>query len=357
MKVLTILGTRPEIIRLSRIIPTLDAFCEHHVLHTGQNYDQRLNQLFFSELGLRLPDHQLDSRADTAMGQISQILIGAEAYLQKFQPDRVLLLGDTNSSLTAFTAKRMGIPVLHMEAGNRSYDDRGPEEINRRLIDHCSDILMPYSERGRINLISEGIAGERIFVTGNPIAEVLSAQAASIQASTVLDQLILQPQAYFLVTLHRAENVDQPERLQALINSLEQLAELYQLPVICSTHPRTRQRLKHESSHPALHWLPPFGLHDFVKLELEAFCVLSDSGTVQEECSLLGVPAVILREVTERPETLEAGTSLLAGRSFERIQTGVKLVTAETSKRQIPAGSLVSQVVARIVLGHHRVLS
>lgn len=364
MRVLTILGTRPEIIRLSRIIPALDQCCEHRVLHTGQNYDPGLNELFFNELGLRAPDRQLVSKAPTPMRQIANILTGVESDLQTWRPDRVLLLGDTNSALAAFTAKRMGIPVLHMEAGNRSFDDRGPEEINRRLIDHCSDILLPYTERSRANLLNEGIAAERIFVTGNPIAEVLSGQAEAIQASQVLDRLGLKARKYFLVTLHRAENVDHPERLQALLQTLSRLAAEYQLPMICSTHPRTRERLSElaadtTANNPeGLRWLPPFGLHDFVRLEQEAFCVLSDSGTVQEECALFGIPSLTLREVTERPETLESGSSLLVGTDADKIFAGVALVSGENRERHLktPAGASVSQVVARIMLGHHRVL-
>ncbi|HEY9844252.1 MAG TPA: UDP-N-acetylglucosamine 2-epimerase (non-hydrolyzing) [Candidatus Obscuribacterales bacterium] len=358
MRVLTILGTRPEIIRLSRVIPLLDQVCEHRVLHTGQNYDERLNEIFFRELQLRPPDQVLETRAQTPMQQISAILTGCEQVLADWRPQRVLLLGDTNSALAAFVAKRMGIGVLHMEAGNRCYDDRVPEEVNRRMIDHASDVLMPYSERSRANLLREGIAGERIFVTGNPIFEVLQAHAAEIDASPILDTLQLQARAYFLVTLHREENVDVPERLQAFATALGQLADRYGFPVICSTHPRTRKRLEAAGigEHTGIRWMPPFGLFDFVRLEQQAFCVLSDSGTVQEECCIFKVPSLSLRDVTERPETLEAGSNLLTGADPERILAGVALVTSLPPEWQPPPEYLqphVSRTVARLVTNFH----
>jgi UDP-N-acetylglucosamine 2-epimerase (non-hydrolysing) len=243
MKLMTILGTRPEIIRLSRVIPRLDSYCEHILVHTGQNYDYALNQIFFTELGLRSPDYLLDCKAETPMQEIAKILFESEKVIQSTKPDRLLLLGDTNSALTAFVAKRYGIPVYHMEAGNRCYDDRVPEEVNRRLIDHSSDILMPYTERSRANLRREGIPGERIYVTGNPIFEVLEYYRDQINASHCLTRLDLEPQKFFLVTLHRAENVDLPDRLLNFISALERLSDSYGLPVICSLHPRTRSRL------------------------------------------------------------------------------------------------------------------
>lgn len=358
LKVLTVLGTRPEIIRLSRVIPLLDQCCEHRVLHTGQNYDVRLNQVFFDELGLRAPDQVLDSKSETPMGQIGQILTGVEAEMTQNRPDRLLLLGDTNSALAAFVAKRLGIPVLHMEAGNRCYDDRVPEEVNRRVIDHSSDILMPYTERSRANLLREGIEGERICVTGNPIYEVLEHHKAQIEASTILDELKLSPGKYFLVTLHREENVDVPQRLQAFGQALARLADQYGYPVICSTHPRTRKRLEAGglADHADVRWMQPFGLFDFVKLETNAFCVLSDSGTVQEECCIYKVPSLTLRDVTERPETIEAGSNLLTGADTERILSGVALVTGRAPAWTPPPEYLapaVSQTVARIVLGYH----
>ena len=357
MRVLTVLGTRPEIIRLSRIIPLLDQLCEHRVLHTGQNYDERLNQIFFDELGLRAPDQVLNTRSETPMGQIAAILTGCEQSMLDWRPDRLLLLGDTNSALAAFVAKRMGIPVLHMEAGNRCYDDRVPEEVNRRVIDHSSDILMPYTERSRANLLKEGIAGQQIYVTGNPIFEVLQHHQDSIKASEILTELNLTAGGYFLVSLHREENVDLPKRLQAFALALGRLAEHYRMPVICSTHPRTRIRLEATglAAHPSIRWLPPFGLFDFVRLEQQAYCVLSDSGTVQEECCIFKVPNLTLRDVTERPETIEVGSNLLTGADPDRIMAGVALVTAGKPAWSPPPEYLapaVSQTVARIVLGY-----
>lgn len=361
MRVLTVLGTRPETIRLSRIIPVLDQLCEHRLLHTGQNYDERLNEIFFRELELRHPDLVLDTRADSPMQQIGKILAGVEQDMIQWRPDRLLLLGDTNSALAAYVAKRLGIKVLHMEAGNRCYDDRVPEEVNRRMIDHASDVLMPYTERSRANLLREGIAGERIYVSGNPIYEVLQAFGAQIQASDILSTLQVKPQQYFLVTLHREENVDVPARLQAFGQALDRIAADYGLPVICSTHPRTRKRLEAAGlqSRPEIRWMQPFGLFDFVHLEQNALCVLSDSGTVQEECCLFKVPSLTLRDVTERPETLEAGSNFLTGADPERIIAGVKMVTTLKADWQPPPEYLapaVSQTVARLVLGTHPAL-
>ena len=244
MKMMTILGTRPEIIRLSRIIPLLDRCCEHVLVHTGQNYDPTLYDIFFEELGIRPPDHLLECRSESVMGQIGEILTECERIIQAEKPDRLLVLGDTNSALSAIVAKRMGITVYHMEAGNRCYDDRVPEEVNRRIIDHCSDILLPYTERSRANLLREGIPGERIYVTGNPIKEVLDHYAQQIEASNALKIFGLVTGRYFLVTLHRAENVDVEERLNKFVEALHKLYVEYKLPVICSLHPRTRNWLQ-----------------------------------------------------------------------------------------------------------------
>src|SRR5215469_16586850 len=244
MKVLTILGTRPEIIRLSRVIPALDATCEHYVAHTGQNFDTRLSDIFFSELGLRQPDYHFRTRVDTLATQVGHIFAEAEALLERLRPERLLVLGDTNSALSAFIAKRMGIPVYHMEAGNRCYDDRVPEEVNRRVIDHCSDVLMPYTERSRVNLIDEGIHGTRILVTGNPINEVLNGYREATDASRVHGELGLERGRYVLATFHRAENVDVPERLDRILEGLTRAAEALEMPVVCSLHPRTKARLE-----------------------------------------------------------------------------------------------------------------
>lgn len=358
MKILTILGTRPEIIRLSRVIEKLDTLCEHVLVYTGQNYDPRLSEIFFEQLRVRAPNHFLGVRGATMGEQLGQILTGAEQVMRSEKPDRLLILGDTNSALSAIMAKRMGISVYHMEAGNRCFDDRVPEEVNRRLIDHSSDILLPYTERSRQNLLREGIAGDRIYVTGNPINEVISHFGKEIDGSAVLQDLGLQAKRYLLVTLHRAENVDLPQRLGDLLGALERLQRDYGVPVIISTHPRTQARLgtvEGGMRNPALRFLPPFGFFDFIALERAAMCVLSDSGTVQEECAIFGVPNVTLRDVTERPETIECGSNILAGADPEQILRAVKTVLARPPDWVAPPEYLVpnvSDTVTRIVLGY-----
>lgn len=355
---MTILGTRPEIIRLSRIIPKLDGLGQHHLVHTGQNYDPRLNELFFDELQLRQPDIFLGVRGDSFGEQAGKILAGIEKALDEVQPDRVLILGDTNSGLAAIIAKRRGIPVYHMEAGNRCYDDRVPEEVNRRIIDHSSDVLLPYTERSRQNLIKEGIPGQRIYVTGNPIYEVIQHYDPQIRNSTILSTLNLQPQRYFLVTLHRAENVDIEERLVGLTTGLDRIQREYGIPVIISTHPRTRaRRAKQDTAikNDQLRFLEPFGFFDFISLERNAFCVLSDSGTVQEECCIFKVPNVTLRDVTERPETIEHGSNILSGAEPETIARCVHIVLNQKTQWAPPPEYLVpyvSDTVVRILLGY-----
>jgi UDP-N-acetylglucosamine 2-epimerase (non-hydrolysing) len=357
MKIMTILGTRPEIIRLSRVIPLLDQFFQHVLVHTGQNFDPRLNDIFFDELGLRLPDYSLNCTSESAMEQIAAILTTCQKVISDERPDRILILGDTNSALTAIAAKRMGIPVFHMEAGNRCYDDLVPEEVNRRIVDHCSDILLPYTERSRANLLKEGIASHKIFVTGNPILEVLEYYAAQIESSDILNQLELDPYGYFLVTLHRAENVDIPYRLGQFIEALHLLYLEYEIPVICSLHPRTRSQL-HKSRQimagDGVKVIEPVGLFDFVHLEKQARCVLSDSGTVQEECCILGVPNVTLRDVTERPETVEAGSSIIAGCEPESILSAVNTALNLVCLWEAPPEYMkktVSTTVVKIISG------
>lgn len=355
MKVMTILGTRPEIIRLSLIIEKLDRLGEHILVHTGQNFDANLSDIFFRQLGVRSPDHFLGVRGDTFGEQIGQIIATSERVLQAEQPDRLLLLGDTNSGLAAIVAKRMGIPVYHMEAGNRCYDDRVPEEVNRRVIDHSSDVLMPYTERSRANLLREGIEGRRIYVIGNPISEVIQHYESAIRQSDMLGRLGLEAGQYFLVTMHRAENVDIKNRLRSLTQALELLHKEYQLPIICSTHPRTRDRMeKYGLTSEQVQFHPPFGFFDFISLEKQAFCVLSDSGTVQEECSIFKVANVTLRDVTERPETLECGSNMLSGAEPETILGCVRTVLDQQHDWTVPPEYLVSHVshtVAKIVLG------
>ncbi len=362
MKVMTILGTRPEIIRLSRVIEKLDAVCDHVLVHTGQNYDHSLTGVFIEELGVRTPDQVLSVRSATPGAQIAKILVESEKVLAAHRPDRLLLLGDTNSSLSAIVAKRMGIPVFHMEAGNRCYDERVPEEVNRRVIDHSSDVLMPYTERSRANLLREGIAGDRIFVVGNPILEVIRHHDDAIARSDVLSRLGLQAQRYFLVTMHREENVDVEQRLRALVDALALLEREHGLPIVVSTHPRTRDRLARFGLDPEsglLRFPEPFGLFDFIALERSAACVLSDSGTVQEECCIFRIPNVTLRDVTERPETLECGSNILSGADPEAIARCVRVVLARRPDWRVPSEYLLEDVSAaatKIVIGHHEPL-
>lgn len=359
MKIMTILGTRPEIIRLSRVIPLLDKYSQHLLVHTGQNFDKTLSDIFFQDLALRLPDYTLECKAESPMQEIGQILAKCEEVIRREKPDRLLILGDTNSALTAMVAKRYEIPVFHMEAGNRCYDDRVPEEVNRRIIDHCSDILMPYTERSRANLLREGIPGQNIYVTGNPIREVLEYYEPLINNSPALKNHCLTAKNYFLVTLHRAENVDSEERLSGFIKALHRIRDYFQMPVLCSLHPRTRSQLEKRGqtfSGEGIITIKPLGLFDFVRLEKEAACVLTDSGTVQEECCIFGIPNVTLRDTTERPETLETGSNIITGPCPENILKAVQLALQLNCKWQPPPEYLttdVSRTVTKIVLGNY----
>lgn len=359
MKVLTVLGTRPEIIRLCLIIKLLDQHCHHILVHTGQNFDERLSALFFKELRLRAPDIFLNVQGASFASQIGEILQRSEAIFQEQQPDRVLILGDTNSGLSAIIARRMGIPVYHLEAGNRCFDFRVPEESNRRIIDHLSSVLMPYTHRSRENLLREGIPADQIYVTGNPINEVMEHFAEEIASSTALQDHALEENRFFLVTAHRAENVDLEHRLRSLLDALVSLHERYRYPIICSLHPRTRSKAKKFGiplAHPGLRFIEPLGFFDFIKLEQLAFCVLTDSGTVQEETCILGVPNVTLRDVTERPETIECGSNVLAGCDSETILNMVELVTQHRRSWDAPEEYLrpdVANTAVRILLAHH----
>lgn len=359
MKICTVLGTRPEIIRLSLIIQKLDARGNHVLVHTGQNYDRTLSEIFFEQMGVRAPDHMLGVRGDTPMQQVAQTLERCERVFLDEKPDRLLLLGDTNSALCAIVAKRMGIPVFHMEAGNRCYDDRVPEEVNRRLIDHSSDLLMPYTERSRANLLREGIAGERVVVTGNPILEVIEHHRAKIDSSDILARMGLEPGKYFLVTLHRAENVDVESRFRGFMTALSRIAETHNQPVIVSTHPRTAARMRQfglDGMKGDVRFPEAFPFFDFVKLELSARCVLSDSGTVQEEASIFRVPNVTLRDVTERPETMECGSNILSGADPDRILDCVETVLRLPPAWEPPPEYMVrnvSDTVVRLVTSFH----
>jgi len=327
------------------------------VVHTGQNHSPQLSDIFFRELAIRAPDVHLGVSSIRFTTQLGMIVEKVDELLASFRPERVVILGDTNSGLAAIPAARRGIPVYHLEAGNRCYDDRVPEEVNRRIIDHCSAVLMPYTERSKDNLVREGIERERIFVIGNPIFEVLNEFASEISASDIHERLGLDLERYLLVTMHRAENVDDPLRLRRLMSALDQLADHAALPIIVSVHPRTSDRLESAGIHPAstnVRLLQPLGFFDFVKLERHAACVITDSGTVQEECAILGVANVTIRDVTERPETVEVGSNMITGDSPEAIVRAVDLARSLGTTWRAPVDYVAphpSRAAAKIVLG------
>lgn len=358
LKVLTVVGTRPEIIRLAATIKRLDATTDHVLVHTGQNYDYELNEVFFEDLGLRRPDHFLAADTSSLGAVLGSVLTRIEAVLRDEQPDAVVVLGDTNSCISALMARRMKIPVFHMEAGNRSFDENVPEEVNRRMVDHVSDYNLVYTEHARRNLLAEGIHPSRILLTGSPMREVLSANADAIAASDVLERQGLTEGGYFLVSLHREENVDDPHRLASALESLGRLADEYDLPVLVSTHPRTRKRLEAQpdelKSKLRLH--PPFGFNDYVRLQQSAKLVLSDSGTISEESSLLGFPAVTLRDAIERPEAVDAGAIVLAGVEPDDVLRAVAFVLGQRESggvRALPAGYEVDDTSSRVVAFIH----
>lgn len=358
MKVITVFGTRPEIIRLSRIIPLLDQHCDHVTVHTGQNYEESLSDVFLRELGVRTPSVHLGIRATSFADQAAQILTKVDSVLADERPDRVLILGDTNSALSAVVAARRGIPVFHMEAGNRCYDDRVPEEVNRRVVDHSSAVLLPYTERSKENLVREGIERDRIFVTGNPIFEVLDDFTPQIDGSDVLERHSLKASEFFLVTMHRSENVDDPSRLSSLLEALSAVADRYGKPMVVSVHPRTANKLEAYGLSPKsdrVRLLEPMGFFDFVRLEKTAALVLSDSGTVQEECAIFNIPNVTIRDVTERPETIECGSNVLSGCDPATVLRAVALALGTSATWSAPReyrATDVSRTVAKIVLGY-----
>ena len=331
LKVLTVVGTRPEIIRLAATIKRLDKHTDHVLVHTGQNYDYELNEVFFEDLGLRRPDHFLAADTTSLGAVLGSILTKVETVLAAEKPDAMIVLGDTNSCISALMARRMKIPVFHMEAGNRCFDENVPEEVNRRLVDHVADYNLVYTEHARRNLLSEGIHPSRILLTGSPMKEVLKANATQIDSSTVLERQGLTRGGYFLVSLHREENVDNPERLASMLGALKQLGQEYSLPVLVSTHPRTRNRLENQPDElkGGLTFHPPFGFNDYVQLQKSAKLVLSDSGTISEESTLLGFPAVTLRDSIERPEALDVGGIITVGVSSRAIADGVRITLEE----------------------------
>ncbi len=359
LKVMTILGTRPEIIRLSRVMAMLDQHVEHVLVHTGQNSDFELNDVFFRDLGVRQPKHFLNIGRES-LGQIlAGVMMGAERVLREERPDAVLILGDTNSAMAAVIARRMKVPVFHMEAGNRCFDFNVPEEINRRIVDHVSDFNLVYTEHARRNLLAEGIHPRKIYLTGSPMREVLDASRDAIGASQILVQLELKPRGYLLASLHRAENVDSKPNLLRLLGVLNRLAERHNVPVVVSTHPRTRARIDAVESHvdPRVRFLKPFGFNDYIRLQCDALCTVSDSGTISEESAILGFPAVTPRTAVERPEALDSGNMVLTGLDEDAVLEAVEFVIASRDAARgqpIPAEYQVTNVshrVLKLILG------
>ena len=332
LKVLTVVGTRPEIIRLSRVMALLDEHVNHIIVHTGQNYDYELNEIFFKDLDLRKPDYFLNVDTSSLEASVGDIIRKSGEVLRKENPDAILVLGDTNSCLSAYMAKRMHIPIFHMEAGNRCIDFNVPEEINRRIVDHISDFNLVYTEHARRHLLSEGLPHRRIYLTGSPMFEVLNYYKPKIEASTITDSLKLKAESYFLVSTHREENVDNPQNLENILNILNLLAENYKLPIIVSTHPRTRKRIEKLSDQKIdkfISFLRPFGFSDYVHLQMNALCTLSDSGTISEESAILNFPAISLRNSMERPEAQDAGTIILTGFNPDTVLGSIELTVKE----------------------------
>jgi UDP-N-acetylglucosamine 2-epimerase len=358
LKVLTIVGTRPEIIRLSIIIKKLDLHCEHTLVHTGQNYDYELNEIFFSDLGIRKPDVFLSAAGGSAAETIGQVIMKVDQVIADKSPAAVLLLGDTNSCLAAITAKRRKVPIFHMEAGNRCFDVRVPEEINRRIVDHTADINLTYSTIAREYLLREGLPPDRVIKTGSPMFEVLAHYRPQIEASTVLQRLALETGRYFVVSAHREENIDSEKTFRKLVEVINMVAQDHGLPVIVSTHPRTQKRVDATGVqfHPLVRLMKPLGFHDYVKLQMQAKAVLSDSGTISEEASILNFPALNLREAHERPEGMEEAAVMLVGLDAERVSQGLAILQTQTrgderSLRLVADYSMpnVSEKVVRII--------
>jgi UDP-N-acetylglucosamine 2-epimerase (non-hydrolysing) len=362
LKVMTIVGTRPDLIKLSRVISELDRHTVHVLVHTGQNYDYDLNGIFFDQLGIRKPDHALNAASSTTAETIGNVIARSDAVIAQEHPDAVLILGDTNSSLSVIAAKRRKVPVFHMEAGNRSFDERVPEEINRRVVDHLSDINLPYTEHARRYLLREGLRPETVIKTGSPMKEVLGYYRAKIEASDVLRQLNLTPDGYFVFSSHREENVDSEANFGDLLDSLRNIAEKYRKPIIVSTHPRTRKRLEQlgaQELYKSVRFLHPLAFFEYVKLQMNAFCVVSDSGTITEESSILDFPAVTIRQAHERPEGMDEGTLIMCGLRAAYVLDSIDVVTSQRRPgkrvfRLAPDYDVdnVSQKVLRIIMSY-----
>lgn len=362
LKVMTIVGTRPELIKMSRVIAEFDQYTQHVLVHTGQNYDYELNQVFFEDLGIRKPDYFLEAVGETAAQTIARVIEKSDEVMAKEKPDALMLYGDTNSCLAVIAAKRLKIPVFHMEAGNRCFDQRVPEELNRKVLDHLSDINMVLTEHARRYLIAEGIRPETIIKTGSHMHEVLEYYMPKIEKSDVLERMGLTPNKYFIVSAHREENVDTPQNVQDMVETLNALAEAYSCPVIVSTHPRTRKRLdalELGKMNPNIQFLKPFGFCDYIKLQTESLCVVSDSGTITEEASLLNLPAITIRNAHERPEGMDVGTLIMSGLKKERVLDAVHVITSQHDKTKSVMKSVqdyeagpVSKQVLRVVMSY-----
>lgn len=358
---MTIVGTRPEIIRLSRVIAKLDEYCDHTLVHTGQNYDYELNEIFFSDLEIRKPDHFLNAAGGTASETIGNVIIRTDQILAESQPEALLILGDTNSCLAAIPAKRRKIPIFHMEAGNRCFDQRVPEETNRKIVDHVADINLTYSDIAREYLLREGLPADRVIKTGSPMFEVLNYYRAGIEASNVLERLGLTPHKFFVISAHREENIDNQRNFENLITILNQLAETNNYPVIVSTHPRTQKRIEEQGTvfHPLVRLLKPLGFKDYNKLQMEAQAVLSDSGTISEESSILNFPALNIREAHERPEAMEEASVMMVGLEVNRVMQALAVIAkqprgSERLLRQVGDYSMpnVSDKMVRIIYSY-----
>lgn len=362
IKVMTIVGTRPEIIKLSEVIKELDKFTDHVLVHSGQNYDYELNEVFFKDLGLRKPDFFLEAAGKNAAETIGNVITKSDALLEQEKPDAVLLYGDTNSCLSVISAKKRKIPIFHMEAGNRCFDQRVPEEINRKIVDHLSDINMPLSEHARNYLIAEGLPAEKVIKTGSPMLEVLNQQMEAIDASDVLEREGLKAREYFIVSIHREENVDSEENFSDLMESLNAISSHYNKKVIISTHPRTRKKLEaigFVSNNPSLVFSKPFGFHDYIHLQKQAFCVISDSGTITEESSILNLPAITIRQAHERPEGMDEGTLIMTGLKKDRVIESIEVITEQFQENPSAIKRVgdyeadnVSKKVLRIILSY-----
>ena len=366
LKVITVLGTRPEIIRLASVMKLLGEYTDHQIVHTGQNYDYELNQVFFDELGVKKPDHFLEIDTSSLGKVLGEILIKTEAVFLKEKPDAVLVLGDTNSAIATLMAKRMKIPTYHMEAGNRSFDANVPEEINRKMVDHLADFNLVYTEHARRHLLSEGLSHRFIYLTGSPMAEVLDSHRGSIDSASVLNELELENKKYFIVSVHREENVDHPDNLKKVVDCLDALYKEFKLPVIVSTHPRTRNRLEKlglDKLSGDIRFLKPFGFFDYNHLQKHSFCAISDSGTISEESAILDFPAVTLRNSIERPEALDKGSIALTGLNKDVLITAVQLVTNEAGmfkEREVPEEYKVMNTslrVLKLILGTAKLTS